>query len=506
MDRRKFLQSSLAGAAAGSLLGGTERPARAAAGGSTQPRRVIFLVSDGMSQAVPSLTEAFSLQTRAKPTAFTELLRDPSLAHGLFETHSLSSLVTDSAAAATAWGAGSRVANGAINMLPDDTKLTPIHRLLKAEGFGTGLVTTSRVTHATPAGFAAVQANRNDEDEIAPQYRGVVDVVLGGGARHFDPKDRRDGRDILAAYAEAGYTLCRSRKELLGAPIGEGLLLGCFSDSHIPYLIDRGNQKERFAEVPGLAEMTRAALERLDANPRGFLLQVEGARIDHAAHMNDAACMLWEQIDFDEAIVAALEYQRERPDTLVIVTSDHGNSNPGLNGMGRSYNDSTESFRRLAGAKASFAELDDRLEARLETAGKVETDDVSEALGEGLGLEITREEAEAVLLAFQGNEPAELNPQHRNLVGILGQVAGRHTGVFWTGTTHTEDYVLLAAKGPGQDAWRGLLRNTDCFDIVSDYYGLTHKNPRADEAMAAEARRRERALAEVDVETPAHWA
>src|SRR5690606_14792938 len=105
--------------------------------------------------------------------------------------------VTDSAAAASAWGSGSRIFNWAMNMLPDGRALTPIAPLAKRAGRAVGLVTTTRITHATPAGFAAAAPSRNLEDDIAPQYLDVVDVLLGGGRRHFDSAQRRDKRDLL---------------------------------------------------------------------------------------------------------------------------------------------------------------------------------------------------------------------------------------------------------------------------------------------------------------------
>jgi alkaline phosphatase len=112
-------------------------------------------------------------------------------------------------------------------------------------------------------------------------------------------------------------------------------VLGLFYDSHLPYTIDHIHSDALKRTVPTLAEMTRKALEILGDAPNGFLLQVEGGRVDHAAHANDAASIMWDQLAFDDAVEVVYEFVAKRDDTLMIVTSDHGNANPGLNGMGR---------------------------------------------------------------------------------------------------------------------------------------------------------------------------
>ena len=461
--RRQFLKNASLTATALALAPGafadeSPAPAKAPAPGGKPPRRVIFMISDGMSIGIPSMAEQFSQLVRGKGTHFAALLSNPKAAHGFFDTQSLSSLVTDSAAAATALGSGTRVFNGAINVLPDGRELRPIHHLLKEKGFGTGLVTTARVTHATPAGFGSVQPRRDDEDLIAPQYNGKVDVILGGGARHFDADRRRaDKNDVAGEYEKAGYAVVRDKTALAAVP-KDKRILGLFDNSHVPYTIDHMNDEKLKATVPTLAEMTKSALTMLEQNPKGFLLQVEGARIDHF-HGNDAAAALWDQIAFDDAIEAALEFQQRNPDTLIVVTSDHGTANPGLNGMGNEYVDSTECFGRIANAKSSCSNF----EWRLRKSGSQTAETAQKMIAEDFGLSIPLEDCALVAEASQGKDVAEINVLQRGFSGILAQVLGNHTGVGWTGCNHTQDMVVSAATGPGQDAFLGLLKNTDAF-------------------------------------------
>lgn len=492
-SRRRFLQgAALATAgvvAAPQIL--APRGGWAATGDGARPRRVIFLVSDGMSQGVVTLADQLSRQVRNKGTHWVAMLEDRQTAKGFFETHSLNSMVTDSAAASTAWGSGTRVANTAINTLPDGSKLTPILPLLKDQGIGTGLVTTAKVTHATPAGFASSVPHRDSESDISPQYLNVVDVVLGGGIEHFDKSLRKDGEDLLGRYAAENYTVALDRDALLGAK-EDAKLLGLFSRSHVPYTVDHMNSPELLKSTPTLAEMTKKALAILEKNPNGFLLQVEGARIDHAAHANDIAGALWDQIAFDDAVEVALDFQKKHPDTLVILTSDHGNANPGLNGMGRGYTGSTECFRRIAAARASVPMIEAALgsipadplapagAATGEAASTGRTGPTSEAtqklIAELMGIDLSLEEAALVADSASGRHPHEINGQHRGFVGILGQVIGNHTGIGWTGTTHTEDMTLITAQGPGQDAWNGYLKNTEFFPIIAETFGVSHRN------------------------------
>nr|MCU0782158.1 alkaline phosphatase [Akkermansiaceae bacterium] len=354
ISRRGALKTALLGGTAAWLAG----PAHAAA--EVQPaakvRGVVFMVSDGMSPGVLTLAEAYSQLTRQRGTRWWELYNRPDAARGLMDTASASSMVTDSAAAASAWGGGQRINNGVINIDPAGRELTPIAAVLKRKpGVRVGLVTTATVTHATPAGFAAVAPSRASEALIAPQYRDRVDVILGGGAEFFDAKKRPDKRDLRADFAKSGYGCVSDRASLLATK--EPRLLGTFAPGHLPFEIDRLQQADLARRVPSLTEMALAALHRFLERDERFLLQVEGARVDHAAHLNDIGGLLGDQLAFDDAVGAVLAAVAGHKDILVVVTSDHGNANPGLNGMGSGYGRSTRAFARIPQATMSHEAL-----------------------------------------------------------------------------------------------------------------------------------------------------
>ncbi len=474
-----------------------QTPPPASQAGAGAARNVIFMISDGTSLGGPSLLEHFSQRVRGQPSRWHTLMQDPAAALGLVETHSLSSIVTDSAAAATAYASGARVFNGALNMLPDGTKLTPLCPLARQTGRRTGLVTTTTITHATPAGFAAVIANRGDEPAIAIQYLDAVDVLLGGGRPLFDAKHREDKRDLRGEFATKGYALWEQTDQMHPAKQPDRVL-GLFCDGQFPFVLDQRSQPAQSPPLPSLADMTRAALDVLSAGPQGFFLMVEGGRPDHGAHSNDAAAMLWELIDFDDAIAAACAFAQERRDTLVVITVDHGTGTPALNGIGGDYRDSARGLERLAKATASYEAAGGRLAPQGDQPRSA--DDVRETVKAAFGVEITPDEAAFVRDAAAGKPPLVLNHSLANFGGVLGQVLGNHTGMGWTGTAHTADYVLLSAYGVGATQLAGLHRNIDVFERVATLMGITHRNPR----MSPEDARKYLACAPV-IREP-HWA
>lgn len=475
LSRRELLELVLAGGLAAGLpseRGATAQPTWR--GKAAAPRNVIFMVADGMSLGVLSLAEPFSRVVRGRGTRWYSLLRDQRTVQGCFETWSLDSLVTDSAAASTAWASGVQVCNGALNVLPDGTELVPLLRLWRERGFRVGLVTTTTITHATPAGFAAVQPDRNDELSIAPQYLGRVDVLLGGGRKFFDVGQRPDRRDLLAEFVAGGYSLWERRQQVLSnarAP----RVLGLFADGHLPFTIDQRRDGESAENVPTLAEMTAAALELLSQGEPGFFVQVEGGRVDHAAHANDAAALLWDQLAFDDAVEVACAFAERRGDTLVLITSDHGNSNPGLNGVGENYRDSSRCFRSLTRVAASFQSLLPELRAALPKSGR---EGVVEVLRQNLAFEPSPDEAERLCALVGDSKPDACLCAPNSLLGTLGCIVERHSGVGWTGMEHTADLVWLSAVGPGAERFGGLLRHTEAYERLTELFGIRHVNPR----------------------------
>ena len=535
MNRRSFLsRSGLAAAASTFAAPHLARSAEALLSAPGQkPKRIIHLVSDGMSIGTLTCANLFSEQSRKRPLVWMQTLDSAAGHQALMNTRSLNSMVTDSSAASSAWGSGSRVVNGAVNVLPDGKLLTPLYALFAEKGWATGLVTTAEITHATPAGFAVAVKSRGDSQAIAAQYLArKVDVLLGGGRPFFSPNARKDKRDLRADFTKAGYTVVLSAAELEKAPL-DTKLLGTFADGHLPYTIDHRADPKLVASTPTLVQMTRAALARLERR-ENFILQVEGARIDHAAHNSDAAAAIIEQIALDEALEVCLEFQRKHPDTLVVMTTDHANSNLGLNGMGGGYRNSSQRFATLGDVKMSFPEIlkriekvaqkikvpaypsdpEDKLEvhdpmAKIDPDGKSEGDkgepvpakpdddktkftaavQLSSALAvepkalidiiaDATGYRMSERRAVLFAKVLAGYYPA-LYDQMNSQVTQLGQLLANRLGVGWTGNTHTSDYVTLCAVGPGAELFRGVVQNTDVYVHYTQFAGIDFKNPTA---------------------------
>lgn len=464
--RRDWLKTTGLGAALATLAAGS-RATAAAGTGSTRPRGIIFMVSDGMSPGVLTLAQAHSEFTRQRGTTWWKLLDNPAAARGFMDNASANSMVTDSAAASSAWGGGKRVKNGMINIGEDGNPVEPIAKILKQRRpTNIGLVTTATVTHATPAGFAANQTRRNDEGEIAPQYLDRVDVILGGGSGYFSPNRRPDKRDLRGEFGKAGYAHVRTRAELLAS--NSQRLLGTFSSGHLPYSIDRDHDEELAGSIPTLAEMSTAALTRFLADDKPFLLQIEAARVDHAAHLNDIAGLLGDQLAFDDAIATVLELTARRDDILLVVTSDHGNANPGLNGTGMGYAESTPRFQRVARMTASH----ERLFNDWTRPGENRDARALAALVEKhRGFKLADDEAEALLQSLLKQDVIEWSHQLDKPEGLLGQFEGNHTGIGWTGTSHTSDPTIVSALGPQSSRFDGMIRNTDVFTHLLELLG-----------------------------------
>jgi alkaline phosphatase len=227
--------------------------------------------------------------------------------------------------------------------------------------------------------------------------------------------------------------------------------------------------------------MTEFALENLARSPDGFLLQVEGGRIDHAAHDNDAATLLHDQLAFDDAIGVTLDFARDHPDTLIVITTDHGTGNPGLSGMGGKYHQSNAGFEKVAAAKESFESMHGRLSGTAKKSGAApDAHALMTTVRDGCGIEI-REQDAATLAGLYQKKPiasAEISRFQSDAAGLLGQMLANHTGMTFTGIVHTSDWALSLAIGPGAERFSGLRANTDAFEIMAEFMGIDHRNPR----------------------------
>lgn len=487
LNRRRFFTRTgllaAASAAAPAVVRAAE-PGNARPG--QKPTRIIHLVADGMAMATLSMADHLSRAVRGRGLSWMNLYNQPGTVSSLMDVRSLNSVVTDSSASSCAWGSGSRIVNGTVNILPDGTILTPLYTLFGQAGWRRALVTTTEITHATPAGFAASGLKREAAESIAVQYmeRGV-EVLLGGGQKFFDPAKRKDKRDLLPDYQKAGYQVFKTAKEFAAAK-SDGKWLGIFANSHLPFTVDWTHDAKHKETVPHLADLTRRALAKLENESR-FIMQVEGGRVDHGAHMCDAVAALYDQIAFDEAIDACLDFQKRHPDTLLVITTDHPTGNPGLNGLGSNYGFSSALFTNVQRVKKSFSEIlkvlnvpgpDTPPLAKGAVAPPVQQDPkvIADVIREATDYQVSLEKA-AVLAPYLARKGKAQFTLMNSAVAQLGQLMANHLGIGWTGTAHCSDFVPLVAIGPGAERFRGFIQNTDVFRHYTQLAGIDFKNP-----------------------------
>ncbi|KCV68297.1 hypothetical protein H696_05216 [Fonticula alba] len=498
--------------------GSSPGPGDASSSSTPPPRSVILMVSDGSGPASMTVARyvAYHMQQAAAgnvamgadaagaepllvlPEDFT-LPLDRMLV-GTARTRSSSSLVTDSAAGATAFSCAAKTYNGAIAVTPDDR--LPCGTILEAAavaGLRTGLVATSRVTHATPAAFSAHVASRSSENQIAEQQVAgatpldfMPDLVLGGGRRHFMPKSvrgsrRSDERDLMAeAEQRFGATVVRTANQLAALlpsdPAAQPAfpVLGLFSDTHLAYELDRPT-----TDQPSLLEMTDFALESLGRELRQtgtpFFLMVEGSKIDLAAHDQDPGAHVHDILMYNRAVDRARAFVDEHPGTVLISVSDHETG--GLT-AGAEVGASPKSYLWHPGVLAAVQRSTDFVAAELFTFERANspTQEAMEAhvvatLGQAFRVtDLTPAEVTAIAeLAFFSRTT------HTDaMLQALGNVISHRAVIGWTTHGHTGVDVNLYAYG-GADAGAnaaivaslaGSRENTDIGRFVVNYLDL----------------------------------
>lgn len=304
-------------------------------------KNIILMIGDGMGPQQLGLLQSFAKHAKSSPYANQKSAIEQFAESGrvsLSMTNPVDHLVVDSACSATQLALGQASNSEMIGLDAQGHPQQTILELAKSKGLRTGLVSDTRLTHATPASFAAHQAHRSMENQIAQDMlaQNDVDVMLSGGLRHFLPKSaqslppalleaglplkskRKDNQNLLHQAAQQGYQLAFNQNQL--ANIQQGRTLGLFASSGMQDGIASHNTPN---QEPTLAEMTQKALSLLSQNDQGFFLMIEGGQIDWAAHNNDAGTMLHELLKFDQAINTVYQWAKDRDDTLVVITADH---------------------------------------------------------------------------------------------------------------------------------------------------------------------------------------
>ncbi|MDR7050604.1 alkaline phosphatase [Duganella sp. 3397] len=441
-----------------------------------EAKNIIFFLGDGMG---PTTITAARIYKYGEDGSLT---MDTLERTARIKTFSADAQTTDSAPSMAAYMTGVKMNNEVISMSPETVATNPgrdangnlgvnncaatngtpaatILELAKAKGKAVGTITTTELTHATPATAWSHICNRNAQYQIAAQLvpggagfntalGDGVDVLMGGGRNHFTPygagntTGRADGRNLLTELAAKGYTVAANKTEM-NAATGKKFIGLYSSRSHLEYELDRTATPPlgEGAAQPSLAEMTVKAMDLLAQNTNGYFLMVEGGRIDHALHGTNAKRALTDTIAFDDAIKAALAKARltdpTLANTLIVVTADHDHT-LAFNGYGKRGNpilDINRGYRDGQPAK--------------DADGKTYT-----------------------TLVF-GNGPNRPNLRDNlDSTTVMADNYLQETGVRLSSETHGGGDVKLFATGAGAKPFKGTLDNTKVFGLLKTAFGF----------------------------------
>ena len=427
------------------------------AGVQAEVKNMIVLIGDGLGQGQIDLTRYMAEGKDAK----LELMQLPNV--GLMMTSSTQG-VPDSAAAGTAMATGHKTDNGMVGMSPTGAELDSILDYAEVRNKATGIISTNKVTDATPAAFSVSAKSRDDEGAIAKAIlNNDVEVVLGGGADEFTKETA--GEDVVAMAEEMGYEHVTNESELMNAKAPNNKLLGLFNPSYMNYKLDRDNVN---SNEPSLKEMTKKAIEVLSRDEDGFFLMSEGARIDHAAHAADVHGVVAETLEFDETVEYAVEWAKKNGNTMVVVVADHET-------LGFSV---TEPINKeaLMDIEVSPEYMAAQMKEKANEPGMT-IESIKNVFAEYADIEMTTQEAKEFNESIVNNEG---NMYYTYMIGWeIGSVIAKeyNAGVLTSDIRaksstggHTLNSVPIFAYGPESEAFNDVLDNTEFYQVMHDAF------------------------------------
>ncbi|WCK05172.1 alkaline phosphatase [Agrobacterium tumefaciens] len=456
-------------------------------------KNVIFLIADGLSVAHRTAARIMSKgMTEGKANGRLNMDDVPPVA--FVGTSATDAVATDSANTMSAYMTGHKTAVNAIGVYADrtpasldDPKVETLAEALRRQTKKSiGIISTAEVQDATPAAVVAHTRKRGDKAEINGMLFDVKpDVLLGGGSAYFLPQatagsKRKDDKDYIAMFKEAGYTLATSKTELAAASgTNTGKILGLFHTGNMDTTLDREFLKKgttaKFPDQPGLVEMTKVALDNLSKNPEGFFLMVEAANVDKMSHPLDWDRAVVDTIEFDKTIGIAREFAAKNPDTLIIVTGDHTH---GVSIIGTvDDNKPGTDMREKVGtyAEAGFPNYEDK-----DGDGYPDSVDVSRRLFLNANngpdhYETFRPKLDGPFTPAVQNEKKEYiaNEQYKDVPGAV-----LVTGIIPKSSdsgVHAVDDVVLQAEGPGAEGFRGYMEQSDVYKGLAEAFALGAK-------------------------------
>lgn len=438
--------------------------AAALAAQAAKPVKYVFLfIGDGMSIPQRMTAEELARINTGKGLAINSMPHQ-----ALTTTRSANSFITDSAASGTAIACGSKTNNGMIGMDPKGGRLKSVAEVARDSGRKVGILTSVTLNHATPAAFYGHNRSRGNYYDLGLDLvESGFDFFGGGGIAECDNKKAKSYKGDIYEIAEGrGYTVVRKDMKALAAlKPGCGKVIATGADGALMYNLDA-------PDSPRIADFTKKAIELLD-NERGFFIMVEGGKIDWMCHANDAATVMAEVADFDNAVKVALEFARKNPrDTLVVVTGDHETGGLTMGFAGTAYNSYIDRLNAQKRSREAFNSVSKKLAG----GGKdIEFEDVIPLLSESFGF-VFDEDSESPL-ALSEAERGELEKAFGRwkkdvskgaLSLAAAKILNNKAGLAWTSDAHTALPVETSAQGAGAEVFSGTIDNTDIAKILKE--------------------------------------
>ncbi len=504
--------------------------------GGRKAKNIIWLIGDGMGIAHRTAARIVS-QGVALGKSVDDLAMDTLPVTGIVTTHSLNSIVTDSAPGAHCYSTGNKANNGQEGVFPDDTsdkwdnpRIEHMGSYLaRTQDKWLGIITTADVEDATPAAFAASTQDRGAGTGICDMYLDEavanhnLHVLMGGGRKWFLPSstagsarvgnttssgadyvvpaDVQAGwsvpagavdpsRDLIADFQGAGFYYAPDNTGLNAMPANTKKLLGLFNSGHMDVSLDKiqnrrgggaapGSLIATYPDQPMLDEMTNKALAVLGKNRDGFVLMIEGASIDKQAHNMDTERWILEAIEFDRAIDRCIEFQKANPDTLIIVTADHECA--GINIIGGSLLTNAQLVNNAATGGGTVASMRTSVVGTYDNA-KFPAYDIATD-----GFPVTMDVDHKMLIGYAASadryEDWLTNATYNQSTAVRDStsgffVAGQATSAGVQAAVHTASDIPLSAGGCGSAAFTGVFDNTDAyFKAMQAAIGGTNDNP-----------------------------
>ncbi|MEC9281952.1 MAG: alkaline phosphatase [Bdellovibrionota bacterium] len=490
-------------------------------------KNLILIIGDGMGPQQISLLYSFAEFTKTGVVspdsfAFGKIADNGTVAYSA--TNPELYAVTDSACSATHLATGYKSLPGAIGVDSEGYSRETILEKAKKAGKATGLVSDTRITHATPASFAAHVASRDEETEIAEQMlKTEPDLMLSAGVGYFLSEDklkdytkqsidykarRKDGKDLLQQAKKQNYELAFNIQELKATKSKK--VLGLFADKGMPdgtWYKENKNKKDR--TMPSLKEMAMIAMDKLEKDENGYFLMIEAGQIDWAGHRNDAGTMLHQMIEANEMLNAVYDRVAKDKDTLMVVTADHETGAFGLAyNMSRPHKEvkglkgpawkdgysaaldylTYDALDKMYEQKLSLNELLEKYEDN--KSGKKDIKLLRKLIKENTAYEITKDQAKYILSNAQhpyalGNKkykkfpglkgPISFYPSAGNTrIAMLSQIIGPMQGVTWGtgGHTATPVGVFSFSKNGSHKNFGGFLHHSELGKKLQEVLGL----------------------------------